>query len=205
VQTDGKIVVAGRAGSWRYSNGSFALARYNPDGTLDVTFGGSGKVVTDLSGSDEFALGVAIQLDGKILAVGSSLSDDPEPNRKVALARYNTDGSLGQSFGERGTVTTDIHEFADEQAEAVAIDLDGKMILALRGGLDEVGFGVVRYNSDGGLDPSFGSGGMAFVDFKFCPAAYGLAIQSDGRIVAAGTTNSVEIDTEFALARFLAA
>lgn len=205
IQADGKIVAVGRAGSYQYSNGMFALARYNPDGTLDSTFGGGGKVVTDFPGSDEFALGLALQPDGKIVAVGSTQSDDPEPNLKFALARYKTDGSLDPSFGDGGTVATDIHEFAEEQAEAVAIQPDGKLVLAVAGGDPDSGFGVLRYSSEGSLDLSFGDGGMAFVDFKFIPAAYDVALQSDGRIVAAGTTNSVEIDTEFAAARFLSA
>jgi uncharacterized delta-60 repeat protein len=81
IQSDGKIVAAGRAGG---SGGRFALVRYNPDGSLDATFSGDGKVTTNFTAGDDVALGVAIQADGKIVAAGGAGST----NARFALARY---------------------------------------------------------------------------------------------------------------------
>ena len=85
----------------------FALARYNSDGTLDATFGGGGKVMTDVSAWD-VAYGVAIQADGKIVVAGSSRSQG-----RFALARYDSDGTLDASFGVNGKVETDFTPRAD--------------------------------------------------------------------------------------------
>ena len=97
-QIDGKIVVAGT--SYNGSNKDFALARYNPDGTLDTSFNGTGKVTTDFRGNDDFCNGVVLQNDGKIVVVGYS-SDGTRND--FALARYNTDGTLDTGFGQAGT------------------------------------------------------------------------------------------------------
>jgi uncharacterized delta-60 repeat protein len=202
LQPDGRIVAAGSAGSYQYSHGQFALARYNPDGTLDPTFGGTGKVVTDFNGNNEFALGVAIQSDEKIVIVGRAADVEDESNTDFALARYNPDGTLDASFGTGGQVRTEI--VYGDSAEDVSIQADGKLVVA---GTAETEFTVVRYNADGTLDSSFGDGGRVFIHFPvgFPPAAHALAIQSDGRIVAAGTTNQIDIGARFALVRLMAA
>jgi len=202
IQPDGKILAAGSAGRYQYSHGQFALARYNPDGTLDPTFGGTGKVVTDFTGGDEGALGVAIQSDGKIVTVGEATDIDDESNTDFALARYNADGAPDQSFGSGGQVRTDL--VYGDSAAAVQIQADGKLVVA---GTAETEFTIARYNSDGALDASFGNGGVVFLHFPvgFPPSAYALALQSNGRIVAAGTTDQVDIGARFALARLLAA
>src|SRR5215213_5922834 len=87
IQPDGKIVVAGTAG-----NAKFALARYTSDGSLDASFGGNGKLTTDLTKYDDFAWNLALQSDGKIVAVGDAGAGGP--NGTFAVVRYNTDGSL---------------------------------------------------------------------------------------------------------------
>src|SRR5262249_24482946 len=102
IQADGKLVAAGYD-----TNGTqnFALARYNSDGSLDSTFGGTGKVTTDFSLGNDVAKVLAIQSDGKFVAAGFTtprFSSVP----KFALARYNADGSLDTGFGTNGTVTT---------------------------------------------------------------------------------------------------
>ncbi|MGH2978058.1 MAG: hypothetical protein ACRDLQ_00285, partial [Solirubrobacterales bacterium] len=93
IQDDGKIVAAGTGGA---PNPDFALARYNPDGSLDPSFDGDGRVVTDFFDSSDQALGVAIQADGKIVAAGATTAGTTP--RDFALARYNPDGSLDPSF-----------------------------------------------------------------------------------------------------------
>ena len=101
LQGDGKIVVVGTSATG--SGGDFALARYNPNGSLDTSFSGDGKQTTDFGGVGDGATGVALQADGKIVAVGSSRSGGGD----FALARYNPNGSLDTSFSGDGKQTTD--------------------------------------------------------------------------------------------------
>src|SRR5207247_301788 len=119
VQPDGKIVVAGGTRD-ASSNDAFALARYNADGSLDTSFNGTGKVTTAI-GSDDFADGVALQPDGKIVAAGYSY--DGGSSYDFALARYNADGSLDTSFNGTGTLTTPFGPGNDD-ANALAVQPD---------------------------------------------------------------------------------
>jgi uncharacterized delta-60 repeat protein len=190
VQSDGRIVAAGR--SFSSSSGDFALARYNADGSLDTTFGNGGKVTTDLGGFDA-AFGVALQADGKIVAAGQGGAGGG-----FALARYNADGSLDPSFGSGGEVTTHFTGGV-EVAIAVAIQLDGKIVVTgqtFSGGFQQ--FALARYNADGSLDTTFGSGGILMTDFGLGSGFGGaLVIQPDGKVVAAGRAG-----TDFVLARY---
>ena len=134
IQADGKIVVVGPAGSYDRNQGrtKFALARYNSDGTLDATFGGDGKVMTDFTSGGTDATGVAIQADGKIVAVGvaaapADVAADSTRHSRFALARYNSDGTLDASFGVNGKVMTDFCARGDA-ANGVAIQADGKIV-----------------------------------------------------------------------------
>jgi uncharacterized delta-60 repeat protein len=193
IQGDGKIVTAGFA----FVSGTedFALTRYNTDGSLDTTFDGDGKVTTDFGGTDQ-AHGVAIQADGKIVAVGSTRLSGPND---FALARYNSDGSLDTSFDGDGRVTG---SFAIGVANAVVIQADGRIVAAglavVSGNTD---FALARYNTDGSLDTAFDGDGRVNTDFAgSTDDAHGVAIQADGKIVATGYT--VSGTYEFALARY---
>jgi uncharacterized delta-60 repeat protein len=194
IQADGRIVAAGRY----YP--VFALTRYNSDGSLDTSFGTGGKVTTAMGGDSCDATGVVIQLDGKIVAAGSSWAGASD---SFVLVRYNTDGSLDASFGIGGKVTTGF-ESGLGFLRAVAIQSDGKIVAA--GSSSDgtsVVFTLVRYNSDGSLDTNFGIGGKATTDFgTIADEIYAVAIQTDGEIVAAGYsyTGTTEV---FALARYL--
>src|SRR5215208_3932336 len=121
-QADGRIVVVGTAGASGLLPGNFALARYNPNGSLDASFSGDGKQTTDFGGFDE-ATGVALQGDGKIVVVGQTALSD------FALARYNPNGSLDTSFSGDGKETTDFGG-VDDGAGGVALQEDGKIIAA---------------------------------------------------------------------------
>jgi uncharacterized delta-60 repeat protein len=199
LQPDGKIVAAGR--SITGSSVDFALVRYNPDGSLDPTFGAGGKVLTDL-GSSRFdeAHAVLLQPDGKILAAGRS---NATGRFDFALVRYNPDGSLDPSFGTRGKVLTDIDSRLDE-VSAIALQPNGKIVAAgmsdTRASLD---FAVVRYDAAGRLDPTFGTGGKVLTDLgnSSFDDAFALALQN-GRIVAAGVSNASG-SLDFALARYV--
>ncbi len=118
-------------------------------GTLDPSFGGDGKVTTDLGGGDDRAFSVAIQPDGKIVVAGDSYNGQ---DRDFALARYNIDGPFDNSFGGDGIVTTDFGGIS-ESANSVAIQPDGKIVV---GGISQSGtdydFGLARYFSDLGVD-----------------------------------------------------
>jgi uncharacterized delta-60 repeat protein len=195
IQSDGKIIAAGHSFS-SSTSADFALARYNTDGALDTSFGAGGKVTTDFSGSADNAHAVAIQLDGKIVVAGrvrnQTTSDD------FGLARYNTNGSLDTSFGTGGKVTTDFTGVAGpDEAQALAIQLDGKIVAVGFASAASGNFALARYNADGTLDTSFGTGGRATTDFGCDDRALGVAIQVDGKIVTAGVTCG-----DFALARY---
>jgi uncharacterized delta-60 repeat protein len=201
LQMDGKIVVAGYTTT---GNGpsDFALARYNFDGTLDRTFGSRGKVMTHLSGRAK-ARGVVLQPDGKIVLAGEATNGDSDTTRHFALARYNTAGTLDASFGSGGIVITGLGSSADEAASGIALQTDGRMVLA---GTEfngpSGGFVLARYNSNGTLDPTFGSGGNVIMGFGTpIEGALSVALQSDGRIIAAGYAN-IDGATDFALARY---
>jgi uncharacterized delta-60 repeat protein/uncharacterized repeat protein (TIGR01451 family) len=197
IQPDGKIVAAGRAGT------DFLLARYNGDGSLDATFGSGGIVTTDFGGTVfDAAFGVALQSNGKIVAAGGTFNGFVGPSADFALARYNPDGSLDASFGSGGQVTTDFGGF--DVARSVALQADGKIVAA--GGTfngfvgPSADFALARYNPDGSLDASFGSGGKVTTDFGGFDVARSVALQADGKIVAAGTGGA---GSDFALARYL--
>jgi uncharacterized delta-60 repeat protein len=188
VQTDGKFVAAGSSG------GDFALARYKVDGSLDTSFDGDGKLVTDFGGADG-ASSVAIQADGKIVVVGRSASD-------FALARYNTNGSLDTSFSGDGRVATD---FGYSLANDVTIQPDGKIVAVgeTNTGSNGINFGLARYNVDGSLDTSFDGDGLLATDIlSEFDSARSVAMQPDGKIVAGGTTWNNQDDNLLVLARY---
>lgn len=180
LQTDGKIVVAGQA--TQGSNTLFALARYNPDGSLDMGFGAGGKVTTSFGSGNSVAYGVAIQSDGKIVAVGGGSN--------LVVARYNGDGSPDNSFDGDGKLTID----SLGSAQAVVIQPDGKIVIA--GGVSGQ-FALVRLNPDSSLDGSFGESGIALTAFVGSAAAHAVTLQPDGKIVVGGESNR-----DFALARY---
>lgn len=168
LQTDQKIVVAGPIG------GSFAVVRYNPNGSLDTLFGSGGRV----SISSGTAYAVSIQPDQKIVVAGTSSCD-------FAAARLNSDGSFDLSFGSGGKVLTDLgFNFCDE-AHSIVIQSDGKIVLA--GDLTAKQFGVVRYDSAGNLDATFGNGGKVLTVFSNREAiANGVVILANGNLIAVG-------------------
>jgi len=143
---DGRILVAGTA---RDSQGIyyFALARYNPDGTLDSAFGSGGKVTTAFPGGKAATPWVAHQADGKIVAAGYFQAAGSGV-LAVALARYNPDGSLDTNFGTAGRTTTSLFGIFDV-AKAIAIQQDGNIVVAADSqktqDVNSEGFAVLRY------------------------------------------------------------
>jgi uncharacterized delta-60 repeat protein len=190
-QPDGKIVAVGH--TTVAVGDDFALVRYRTDGSLDPGFGTGGVVTTDFFGVFDHANAVALQRDGRIVAAGSAFSGSLPGHDDFALARYRTDGSLDPSFGTGGKVTTSIGEF--NRAWAVAVQHDGRIVAA---GYASGRFALVRYRTDGSLDPSFGTAGVVTTDVPGgAEEIFGLTIQRDGRIVVAGYASGA-----FALARY---
>jgi len=180
VQSDGKIIVGGEA--YNSNDSDLALARYNMDGTLDTTFDSDGKVTLSLSTKGEGVRGVAVQTDGKILAVDAHRLPTSED---AALVRFNADGSLDGSFGG-GIIITNMN--INDVWNDVIVQPDNKIVVSggLKGlfgsGVDD--FAVARFNSDGAPDVTFGTGGV------FKSGLFSAAMQSvllpDGKIVVAG-------------------
>jgi uncharacterized delta-60 repeat protein len=155
VQTDGKIVVVGYATAGGVEK--FALARYNADGTLDTSFGGSGRVMTAFGITGSIATGVALQKDGKIVVAGYAVKNSGT-GYDFACARFNTDGKVDQSFGDGGKIMTSVGQ-GDGKANSLAVQ-DGKIIVAGSAYVgDDSEFVVVRYDTSGKLDMSFNAAG----------------------------------------------
>ena len=208
IQSDGKIVVAGGAFPLFTFLGDFKVVRYNPNGSLDTSFGDGGIVTTTFpEGSYAFAL--ALQSDGKIIAVGTVFVDfnpGDMSDTDFALARYNPDGSLDTTFGNGGTVTTDFFGNEDD-VFSVLIQPDGKIIAvgSANSPVNYYDFAAARYLANGTLDSTFGTGGKVSTDFgdHNFDQARSAALQSDGRIVAAGFAISQNgLSQNFAVARY---
>lgn len=201
VQADGRIVVAGQSSNG--SNDDFSLVRYNSDGTLDTSFGGGdGIVTTAIGAADDQAFGVALQGDGHIVVVGYSSNGS---NSDFALVRYTSNGSLDTSFGGGdGIVTTNIGAGTNDYAVDMALHGDGRIVVAgysLNGTVGD--FALVRYNSNGSLDASFGDNGIITTDIGTVTddRASSVALQGDGRVVVAGRTFPFD-KNHFALVRY---
>ena len=197
---DGKYLVAGKASDPAW-NSDFALVRYNADGTLDTSFGGGdGVVATDFSGSfNDVAFAMTVQADGKIVLAGQM--DAGSDSYDFAVARYDADGSLDESFGGTGMVHTDFANSFD-QAFAVVQDASGRLVVA---GLASDSGGnfcmaVARYNDDGSLDLTFSGDGKRHVNVgEFGGTAYALAMDGD-KIVIGGYGYNAN-GSDFAVAR----
>jgi uncharacterized delta-60 repeat protein len=197
VQADGRIIVVGASGTG--SDGDFAVARFEAEGTPDTELGGTGRITTSFGG-DDVAKAVALAGGNKIVVVGSY-----DGGKGFAVARYKTDGTLDPTFGEDGKVTTEFPT-GGASAEAVVIQSDGKVVVAgtVSNG-SETDFAVVRYTTSGDLDTRFGGGdGMVTTSFAVGSndVAYGMDLRADGRIVVVGATAFGAGSSDFALAQY---
>jgi uncharacterized delta-60 repeat protein len=195
IDASARIVVAGASAN------NFALARYSTTGSLDMTFSGDGKQTTQF-GSLQNSFGNAIAIDGtgRIIVAGNSFFD-------FALARYNSDGSLDNTFDNDGRQTTDFGSgsVSCDFGNAVTVDAIGRIVV---GGQVELtcssnyDFALARYNSDGSLDTTFSDDGQQTTDIGSGGLDQGNAVAIDGlgRIVVAGFSES-----DFAVARYMSA
>lgn len=204
IQPDGKIVVGGTTG---LANGwyAFAVARLNLDGRLDHTFDTDGIQRTQFWTRD-FAYDLDLQTDGKIVLAG--ITDTGGSLGSYAIARYNPNGSLDTTFDGDGKAVTDSGAYQG-MAYDIAVQQDGKILVG--GHIRELAspaytdFMIVRYNADGTMDSGFGTGGKVKVIMsdKYDEIT-ALAIQTNGRIIAAGVSVNDALKSEFALARLFA-
>jgi len=189
IQPDGKIVVAGKNGS-----NQRVVLRYNTNGTLDATFNGTGIVTTASGNGFSNPSSVLIQSDGKIVVVGAYFNGSYDDH--ISLIRYNSDGSLDNTFGTAGIVTTSIGASEDRVGKAV-LQSDGKIVVgahSLDSWTGAYSFTVLRYTTAGVLDATFNTTGYKninlgcsnFGDYNSMPYG-GVALQSDGKILFAGS------------------
>jgi len=193
--TDNKMIAAGH--SALAGQGVIALVRYNANGTLDSAPGsfGSGGIVRTAVGSDNVeAVAVAVQADGKIVVAGTLLAPDFS-GKGVALLRYNANGTLDTTFGGTGIVTRTIGTGSDTAAAALALQVDGKIVVAghaFTGTKTDIV--LLRYNANGTLDSvpgSFGNGGIVITALTSNAAALAIQLQpADNKIVAAGSVGN---------------
>lgn len=196
LQPDGKVVVAGYCfNGGRYD---FCVSRHLTTGAIDTSFDGTGRVMTTIGTAYSMALTLMLQPDGKIVVAGVCSNGG---NNDFCLARYLTSGALDTSFNGTGKVLTPIG-LSDDTANAIALQSDGRIVVAgfcLGGGAD---FCLARYMTDGTLDTTFGSTGKTFTSFGASDDnVYSIALQPDGKIVVAGECRSGG-SADFCLARY---
>ena len=198
IQSNDKIVIAGNS-----VNGgvlSALLARFDSDGALDTTFGVNGVVIPSFGASGPDVFESIVQLDnGQLLVTGSR--DDGSQN-DIILLRYSADGVIDTTFGTNGVVTTPIGSNYS-LAYGLAVQDSGKIVVA---GSTDAGSNndivVIRYLSNGTLDPDFGTGGVITLDLGHDDEALDVDVQADGRIVVTGITEDVSGNEEMLVARF---
>jgi uncharacterized delta-60 repeat protein len=211
VQRDGKIVLGGSADP---TDTMFALARYNAAGTLDTTFDGDGKLTTQIgaNGTSDRIEDLALMPDGRIVAAGEINAGIMDT--RLALARYNTNGSLDTSFDSDGKVTTAVTGLS--AASELLLLPDGRSVVAgigrSSGRVTDVAIIAVRYNLDGTLDTSFDGDGIVITHNDAAPpsptgspapqSARGLAaaLQADGKVLVTG--DAPETSGNLALVRY---
>lgn len=199
VQDDGKILVAGHLDG---TNSAFLVIRLTATGAYDSTFGTAGIVTTDFGASSTNETNsMVIQPDGKILIAGWTSTGDKD----IALLRFNADGSPDSNFGVDGKVSTDLNNSLQEVAHEVALQPDGKIIVA---GFSSSSYSandvvVLRYTSNGSPDLSFGTNGVALPVVNLDDdAALSMVLQPDGKIVTAGYTYTAYTYADNLIVRF---
>lgn len=206
LQADGKIVVAGS--KLEAGLHDFALARLNPDGSLDTTFSGDGKHTSNF-GANDFAASMAIQSDGRIVVSGSTC--DPDlffgEGCDVAVARYTTGGALDTGFSGNGKVVIGHGTGLDNGSlGGLLISPDGRIVIAgYRNDGNDQDFALYRLNSDGTLDDTFSGNGAVRFDFGYddLDIATDLAVQLDGKYILVGYSAVPSELYDFAVARVL--
>jgi uncharacterized delta-60 repeat protein len=187
IQPDKKILAGGTIS--KSGLNQFGLARYNSDGSLDESFGNLGKVVSDYP---ELMLlsSIALQSDGKIVVAGNLFNSGFTISHFV-LVRYDTNGILDRTFGIDGRVITNLSNKLDK-ITSIIIQNDGKILASgtTSDDLNYSDFSIVRYNSNGTLDTSFGNNGITITSIRTWDFGYAMVLQDDNTIVISGSTSN---------------
>ncbi len=204
VQPDGKLVVAGWASDIS-DPADFALARYNPDGSLDPSFGGTGLVRAGFAAfSIEEGFALLREPNGKLVVGGWAASSPLDPGVDFGLMRFLPTGQPDPTFGAGGKVKTNLG--ADDWVLVLARAADGKLLAGGRSGpLGTHNFALARFLPNGALDTTFGTAGKVTTDFSGRDDSIeALAVLPDGRILAAGPSGTGPTGGPFkmALARY---
>jgi uncharacterized delta-60 repeat protein len=197
LQPDGKIIAVGQA--YNGVNFDFGIARFNTDGSLDTTFGTAGKILIPIGPANDFGQDAVLQPDGKIVITGYSNNSSGD---SISIARLNSNGSLDNTFAANGKIYYNIPSKEYCVAEAIALQSDGKILVAGHANGD---FALLRYNTNGILDNSFGNLGYTTTDFgNFQDKVYAISIRQDGRILLAGHSYEPSISTflDFGIASY---
>jgi uncharacterized delta-60 repeat protein len=205
VQPDGKVVVAGF--SWNGNSAfDFAVARYNTNGSPDTSFNGTGKLMIDVgAGTYDYGYSVSVQADGKIVVAGTSWDGISGSIQKLSMARYNGDGSPDISFNGTGKLVTDFPAVGFDRAVQIALQSDGKTVVACTSVTGNSNFALLRFNADGSPDTSFNGTGAVVTDFGTGKSdiGYSVTVQRDGKILVSGTSfSTAQGNGDFAVARY---
>jgi uncharacterized delta-60 repeat protein len=185
-----KIVVAGLTRS-KKGIAECAVARYNADGTLDTTFGTSGKVITSLGGSaSEWVTAMTVDSSGRILLAGYTNANPSVPDAATVL-RYTANGALDTSFGSGGKLITTLRVYVSaDHSVGIVLQPDGRIVLGsttIDPATSTGDFVTARFNADGSADSTFGSGGVVTTHVGDSEEFGGVTIQGDGKIVVGGS------------------
>lgn len=203
LQSNGKIILGGYTDAQNtidvYNS---VLVRLNSDGTIDTTFGTNGMTITNFEASSAGINTLLINNDDTIVS-GSIVNFNSNGNTKIGLLKYNANGNLDMTFGTNGRTITQVNTTVMlDTVWDLVLQPDGKIVAAGYSFNTTIDMLLMRYNSNGSLDPSFDGDGILLTDFgSTADGAYSVLIQPDGKIVVGGLSG-INPNYEFALARF---
>jgi uncharacterized delta-60 repeat protein len=204
LEPDGQILLAGTTWNAASSSRAFTLIRCNANGSLDTGFGDDGVVTLPMEAAGDSFPSVALQRDGsgRILLGGDAIKVGSNLRWDFVLACYDADGSLDTSFGNNGIVTTDVG--GADVGRDLAVQADGKILLAGHSFDGDYEFALLRYNDDGSLDTTFSDDGKLTTPLLNRAFGTSVVLQPDGKILLGGYASHVTtIDVNyFALVRY---
>lgn len=195
IQTDGKIVVAGRSGS------DVVLARFNSNGSLDTTFDGDGIATLVIPDNQEI-FDIAIQLDGKIVVGGNA--GDSIFGQDFMIVRFNANGTPDASFGPTGIGVIQTSFNTSDSFSSIALQTDGKIVAGGYSGSGSINadFALMRLNANGSLDTTFDTDGKLTTSIRQTDILNKVLIQPDGKIIATGSSRNTGQNLDAALIRY---